>query len=110
MQAVTISIRAERRESDGCNPHRCPPIGDRKWGLVLYCSHTGRNPPRPGSRVDAVSAAVTTAVADWPAVHEALVADRASAAGDMAAANGDTIANITITDAISTTQITGIEA
>lgn len=63
--------------------------------------------PTPGT--DAVSAAVATAVADWPAVHEALVASRTTGASDMAAANGSTIATITTTDATNSTQISGIE-
>lgn len=55
--------------------------------------------------VDPMSVALSAAVADWPAVHEALTTDRARAAGNLAAANCGTVAIISTADAANAEQI-----
>ncbi|GAB4976364.1 hypothetical protein ACOJVU_07615 [Mycobacterium sp. THU-M104] len=61
----------------------------------------------PGT--DPMSMAVSAVAADWPAVHEALTANRATQVGELAAANGGTEANLSAAEATNVEQITGIE-
>jgi len=56
-----------------------------------------------------MSVALSAAVADWPAVHEALTTNRASRVGELAAANGGTEANLSAAEATNVEQIIGIE-
>ncbi|WP_218832441.1 hypothetical protein [Mycobacterium avium] len=56
-----------------------------------------------------MSVALSAAVADWPAVHEALTTHRATRAGELAAANSGTEATISAAEATNVDQITGIE-
>ncbi|MFL0286820.1 hypothetical protein ACJH6J_20230 [Mycobacterium sp. SMC-18] len=77
------------------------------WSSIVP-SQEGIHPvPTPG--LDALSGAVSGAVAEWPAVHEEFVAGRVNAAGKFVAANGGTIANISTAEATNTAQIDGIE-
>ncbi|WP_176471041.1 hypothetical protein [Mycobacterium avium] len=52
---------------------------------------------------------MSAVAADWPAVHEALTANRATQVGELAAANGGTEANLSAAEATNVEQITGIE-
>ncbi len=77
------------------------------WSSIVP-SQEGIHPvPTPG--LDALSGAVSGAVAGWPAVHEEFVAGRVNAAGNFVSANAGTVANITTTEATNTAQINGIE-
>jgi hypothetical protein len=58
---------------------------------------------------DPMSAALSAAVADWPAVHEALTAKRSNDVNALVAANGGTSAIETSADQTNTAQISGIE-
>lgn len=58
---------------------------------------------------DSISVALSAAVADWPAVHEALTTTRATRVGELAAANGGTEATLSAAEATNVEQITGIE-
>lgn len=58
---------------------------------------------------DSMSVALSAAVADWPAVHEALTANRATQVGELSAANGGTEATLSTAEATNVEQITGIE-
>ena len=58
---------------------------------------------------DAMSVALSAAVADWPAVHEALTTNRATQVGELTAANGGTATNLSATEATNVEQITRIE-
>ncbi|WP_141244917.1 hypothetical protein [Mycobacterium intracellulare] len=58
---------------------------------------------------DSMSVALSAAVADWPAVHEALTTNRATRVGELSADNGGTAANISAAEATNVEQITGIE-
>jgi hypothetical protein len=58
---------------------------------------------------DPLAAALSAAVADWPAVHEALTATRSTDVTDVAAANGGTAATMTSTDQTNAAQVSGIE-
>jgi hypothetical protein len=58
---------------------------------------------------DPMSDALSAAVADWPAVHEALTTNRATEVGKLAAANGGTAATLSAAEATNVQQITGIE-
>lgn len=55
--------------------------------------------------VDPLGVAVSAAVAEWPAVHEALLAARAAKAVDLAADNGGTAAIISTADVTNAEQI-----
>jgi hypothetical protein len=59
---------------------------------------------------DPMSVALSAAVAEWPAVHEALTTERAVKAGDLAAATSGTAAIISTADAINAKQITEVES
>lgn len=61
----------------------------------------------PGA--DPLSLALSTAVADWPAAHEALTAKRATEVNGVATANGGTAAIMTSSDETNAAQISGIE-
>lgn len=61
----------------------------------------------PGS--DPLSLALSAAVADWPAAHEALTAKRATEVNGVATANGGTAAIMTSRDDTNAAQISGIE-
>ncbi|WP_141098990.1 hypothetical protein [Mycobacterium avium] len=58
---------------------------------------------------DPMAAALSAAVADWPAAHEAMTAKRTTDVNDLATANGGTVAIMTSTDQINAAQISGIE-
>lgn len=58
---------------------------------------------------DALSAALSAAVTDWPAAHEALTAKRATEVSAVATANGGTSAIMTSSDETNAAQIAGIE-
>ncbi len=58
----------------------------------------GGTPPFATPLVDPISAAAMTVVADWPAVHEALVAVRATNAAKLITANSGTATILSTTD------------
>lgn len=58
---------------------------------------------------DPLSTALSAAVADWPAAHEALTAKRATDVNGVATANGGTTAIMTSSDETNAAQISGIE-
>lgn len=58
---------------------------------------------------DPMAAALSAAVADWPAAHEALTAKRTTDVNALATANGGTAAIMTSTDQTNAAQISGIE-
>ncbi|MEX7470744.1 hypothetical protein AB4Z39_13655 [Mycobacterium adipatum] len=58
---------------------------------------------------DPLAAALSAAVADWPAAHEALTAKRATDVNGVATANGGTSTIMTSTDQTNAAQISGIE-
>ena len=61
----------------------------------------------PGA--DPMSAALSAAVADWPAAHEALTTKRAAEVSGVVTANGGTAAIMTSSDETNAAQISGIE-
>ena len=61
----------------------------------------------PGA--DPMSAALSAAVADWPAAHEALTTKRATEVSAVVTANGGTASIMTSCDETNAAQISGIE-
>jgi hypothetical protein len=61
----------------------------------------------PGA--DPLSAALSAAVADWPAAHEAMTAKRTTDVNELATANGGTAAIMTSADQTNAAQFSGIE-
>ncbi|WP_209999718.1 hypothetical protein [Mycolicibacterium frederiksbergense] len=58
---------------------------------------------------DPMSVALSAAVTDWPAAHEAMTAKRATDVSGVATANGGTSAIMTSSDETNATHIAGIE-
>jgi hypothetical protein len=86
-----------------------PDLGSTTGGWFSTAPTQSAMHPICAPGADPLWVALSAAVADWPAAHEAMTAKRTTDVNELATANGGTAAIMTSADETSAAQISGIE-